>query len=91
MKFLTENRELQMEIYGHTDNVGTETYNQKLSEKRVQAVADYLVQKGIDLARVPAMGFGESQPIADNDTPEGRQLNRRVEIKFVNNREKEQE
>jgi len=91
VKFLTENRELQMEIHGHTDNVGTDAYNQKLSEKRVQAVADYLVEKGIDPTRVPATGFGESQPVAGNDTPEGRQLNRRVEIKFVNSREKEQE
>ena len=80
-----------MEILGHTDNVGTDAYNQKLSEKRAQAVVDYLVEKGIDLNRIPAKGFGESHPVTGNDTPEGRQLNRRVEIKFVNNREKKQD
>lgn len=88
VKFLAENRELQVEIDGHTDSVGPDAYNQKLSERRAQAVVNYLVEKGIDMARITAVGFGETQPVATNDTPEGRQLNRRVEIKFLNRQDK---
>ena len=69
-------------IIGHTDSVGSEAYNQVLSEKRAQAVADYLVEKGIPKERLTVEGKGERQPIADNATPEGRVLNRRVEIEF---------
>lgn len=68
-------------IAGHTDSVGTDAYNQKLSERRANAVRDALIkQHGIDAKRLVARGYGESQPIATNDTPEGRQLNRRVEL-----------
>ncbi|WP_305042709.1 OmpA family protein [Geoalkalibacter sp.] len=68
-------------IAGHTDSIGTDAYNQKLSERRANAVRDALIkQHGIDAKRLVARGYGESQPIATNDTPEGRQHNRRVEL-----------
>lgn len=68
-------------IYGHTDNIGTAAYNQKLSENRAQAVVDYMVQKGVDVSRLSAKGVGENHPVAANETGEGRQKNRRVELK----------
>ncbi len=71
---------------GHTDSVGTDTYNQKLSVKRSEAVKAYLVSKGIEKNRVYTEGKGESQPIADNKTKEGRTKNRRVEIEVVGTR-----
>lgn len=67
-------------IEGHTDSSGTEEYNQKLSERRAKAVADYLVQLGIDKNRISTVGYGESNPVATNETAAGRELNRRVEI-----------
>jgi len=69
-------------IYGHTDSVGTATYNQDLSLKRAQAVVDYLVRDGVASARLTASGFGESQPAASNKNAQGRQKNRRVELDF---------
>ena len=65
---------------GHTDSQGSESSNQALSERRANAVADYLRQKGVVEARIETIGFGEMQPVADNGTAEGRALNRRVEI-----------
>lgn len=82
-KFFNDNSELKVEIHGHTDSVGSDAYNQKLSENRARAVQDYLVTKGIAPSRIPIKGYGESQPIAANSTPEDRQLNRRVEVKFI--------
>lgn len=70
-------------IHGHTDDDGDEQYNQGLSELRAKAVLDYLVAQGIDAARLEAKGFGESQPIADNKTFQGREQNRRVEFLIV--------
>ena len=67
---------------GHTDSVGTDAYNQKLSERRAAAVKDYLVSKGVASAKVTTIGKGESQPVATNKTAEGRQKNRRVDIEF---------
>ena len=67
---------------GHTDSVGTDAYNQKLSERRAAAVKDYLVSKGIPSSKVTTIGKGESQPVATNKTAEGRQKNRRVDIEF---------
>lgn len=78
--FLTMHPQATVEITGHTDSVGTEKYNQAMSEKRAQAVADVLVEKGIDKSRVMVSGEGETNPIASNETSQGRQLNRRVEI-----------
>jgi OmpA-OmpF porin, OOP family len=67
---------------GHTDSIGTDAYNQRLSERRAAAVKDYLVSKGIPSAKVTTIGKGESQPVATNKTSEGRQKNRRVDIEF---------
>jgi OmpA-OmpF porin, OOP family len=67
---------------GHTDSVGSDQYNQRLSERRAQAVKDYLVSKGIPASKVTTIGKGESQPVATNKTKEGRQKNRRVDIEF---------
>ena len=67
---------------GHTDSVGSDAYNQKLSERRANAVKDYLVSKGIPAAKITTIGKGESQPVATNKTAEGRQKNRRVDIEF---------
>ncbi|MFV0574003.1 MAG: OmpA family protein [Vibrio sp.] len=69
-----------IEIVGHTDSTGTEEYNQKLSEERAQAVADYLVQQGVDSSLITVSGEGELSPIADNATAEGRKENRRADI-----------
>jgi outer membrane protein OmpA-like peptidoglycan-associated protein len=71
---------LRLDIEGHTDSVGTDEYNQKLSENRSAAVRDYLTQQGMAAASVTAKGLGENQPIANNDTADGRQKNRRVEL-----------
>lgn len=68
-------------IYGHTDNIGTPAYNQQLSEKRAQAVVNYMVKKGVDVNRLTAKGVGANEPIAANETAEGRKKNRRVELK----------
>ena len=79
--FMNENKDKKVSLSGHTDNVGTEAYNQRLSERRVSSVQDYIVKKGVENSRVSGQGFGESKPIADNKTREGRAKNRRVEIK----------
>lgn len=68
---------------GHTDSIGTDAYNQKLSVRRAEAVKSYLVSKGIERNRVYTEGKGEKQPVADNRTKEGRAKNRRVEIEVV--------
>ena len=67
-------------VEGHTDNVGDVSYNQRLSEQRAYSVKDFLVGEGVPSSRITSVGFGESQPKSTNSTPEGRQLNRRVEI-----------
>jgi outer membrane protein OmpA-like peptidoglycan-associated protein len=69
-----------VEVLGHTDDTGSATYNQGLSERRAEAVAGVLVRQGVAGVRVRSIGRGETQPVAGNDTPEGRQQNRRVEI-----------
>ncbi len=71
---------------GHTDSVGSDSYNQKLSVRRSEAVKAYLVSKGIEKNRVYTEGKGEKQPVADNKTAEGRAKNRRVEIEVVGTR-----
>jgi len=72
--------DLKIQLEGHTDSIGTDEYNQKLSEERASAVRDYLVGQGVPGATVTATGFGKSQPVASNDTAAGRQRNRRVEM-----------
>ncbi|WP_366949848.1 OmpA family protein [Immundisolibacter sp.] len=77
---IVEYKDTRVQIAGHTDSTGSESYNQQLSERRAQAVADYLASRGVDRARLSTVGYGETRPIATNETPEGRQQNRRVEI-----------
>ena len=74
---------LTIEISGYTDNVGDEAANQKLSEARANAVRSFLVGKGINSSRIKAIGYGETRPIADNETPEGRQKNRRTQVRIL--------
>ncbi|MEQ8242778.1 OmpA family protein [Fulvivirga sp.] len=81
---MVENTGMQIEISGHTDNIGTKDYNKQLSQRRANAVKDYLVKKGIDARRITAVGYGEERPLASNDDEkEGRELNRRVEFKVT--------
>jgi outer membrane protein OmpA-like peptidoglycan-associated protein len=77
---LINNPDLKIQINGHTDNVGSETDNLQLSENRAKAVYDFLISKGIEIARLRYKGFGESQPIADNESESGRKMNRRTEF-----------
>ena len=72
-----------IDVMGHTDSTGSDAYNQALSERRAQAVSDYLSTHRVARARMGIRGYGESQPIASNDTEEGKAQNRRVEIKVV--------
>lgn len=74
---------MKVEIAGHTDGQGSERYNLVLSEKRAKAVVQYLVSKGINKKRIATLFFGESKPVATNDSPEGREKNRRVEFKII--------
>ena len=67
-------------LEGYTDSIGSEEYNQTLSEKRAEAVRDYLVTSGVNMNSVVAQGMGKADPVADNSTAEGRKLNRRVEM-----------
>lgn len=72
-----------IDVLGHTDSTGSDAYNQSLSERRAQSVASYLSARGVARARIGTRGFGEAQPIASNETEEGRAQNRRVEVKVV--------
>jgi outer membrane protein OmpA-like peptidoglycan-associated protein len=75
--------EVKVEVGGHCDSDGSDAYNQKLSERRAKAVRDYLIKKGVPGAQMTAKGYGESQPVADNATPEGKAKNRRVELRAI--------
>ena len=83
VRFLKENPGLKVEVSGHTDNSGAETYNLQLSERRAQAVYNYLVANGIASERLRLRGYGAGKPIADNNTEEGKQKNRRIEFKLI--------
>ena len=72
--------DLRLEVDGHTDSIGSDEYNQQLSEKRAASVRDYLVQQGLPISSVAVMGFGKTEPVASNSTAAGRQQNRRVEL-----------
>lgn len=80
---LKEYDQTLIEVAGHTDSVGSEAYNQKLSERRAQAVADYLISRGVSGTRLMVIGAGESHPVASNETEAGRAENRRVELTIV--------
>ena len=81
-KFLKDNPNVSVKVEGHTDNVGSEAYNQGLSERRARTVANYLINRGASRAQVTTQGFGYSRPVADNDTDEGRAQNRRTDLVF---------
>ena len=81
--WLKKNPQMKCELSGHTDGKGSVAYNQKLSEQRAQAVYDYLVKAGVSADNLTWKGYGKSEPIATNDTAEGRQLNRRVELRLI--------
>jgi len=80
VRFMNDQPEIELEVWGHTDAKGTEIYNLRLSQKRAAAVVEYLTAKGIAAARLKSAGFGETRPLADNETEEGRERNRRVEL-----------
>ena len=77
---MKEHPNLRALVEGHTDSIGSDAYNQRLSERRANAVRDYMVSRGIDAPRIMTKGWGKSKPIASNKTKEGRARNRRVEI-----------
>jgi len=79
VEFMAHKKSARIEVSGHSDNVGNPKRNKALSKKRAQACRDYLISKGIDGSRIVAVGHGVEQPIASNDTEEGRQKNRRIE------------
>lgn len=81
-KFMKDNPDIMVEINAYTDNIGSDKYNYTLSENRAGSVVDYLIQKGIEYTRLFPQGFGKENPIAANDTDEGRALNRRVEFRL---------
>lgn len=83
-KFLTDNPNVKVEIGGHTDNVGAVAYNIQLSQKRAQAVTDYLIKKGLEAKRFKQVGYGSSKPLHPNDTDANRQINRRIEFRILN-------
>jgi len=80
IELLNQNASIKILISGHTDNVGDTEHNQKLSENRAKAVNDFLISNGIAQTRITYKGFGETKPIAINDTEEGRAKNRRTEF-----------
>lgn len=83
VKLLKQYADYQIKLEGHTDDVGDEEYNLRLSEERAKAVRDYLIQKGIDPKRIHYVGYGESRPAKPNTSPENRQYNRRVEYTII--------
>ena len=83
IKLLTDNPTLKIELGSHTDSKGSDDYNQKLSQSRSQSVVAYLIEKGISSDRLVAKGYGETVPVATNDTEDGRQENRRTEFKIL--------
>lgn len=86
-RMLQQNTAMKVEIGGHTDIVGTKAYNKILSQKRAEAVKDYLTKKGVDSRRITAVGYGATKPLASNDDEEdGRELNRRVEFKVLSDK-----
>ena len=80
---LVNENEIKIEIAGHTDNNGSELANQLLSENRAKSVKSYLVKNGIDKLRINCVGYGEKQPIANNNSKQGREKNRRIEIRIL--------
>jgi outer membrane protein OmpA-like peptidoglycan-associated protein len=84
--YLSANPSSPVTVEGHTDSIGSDQYNQKLSERRANAVRQYLIEKGIASSRIQVIGYGEQRPIADNKTKEGRAINRRAEFEVTINK-----
>lgn len=82
-RFLNENPKINVEISGHTDDQGAVAYNQQLSQRRAKAVADYLVQRGVQASRLKEVGYGSKKPIRPNDSEANRQVNRRIEFQII--------
>ena len=74
---------MSVEAQGHTDSQGSDAYNLRLSQQRAESVREYLVSQGVEPGRITARGYGESQPIASNDTADGRATNRRVTLRII--------
>lgn len=83
VEILKKHADKKVEIQGHTDSIGTDAYNEKLGMRRATAVKNYLVEKGVNADNLTTVSFGESYPVADNGTKEGRAMNRRVEFKVM--------
>ncbi len=83
VEILKKHADKKVEIQGHTDSIGTDAYNEKLGMRRATAVKNYLVDKGVNGDNLTTVSFGESNPVADNGTKEGRAMNRRVEFKVM--------
>jgi len=83
VKLLNENPNIEIELSGHTDNVGSDEYNDNLSLNRASSVAKYIILKGVNSQRIISKGYGKKSPVASNDSEEGRQLNRRVEFTIL--------
>jgi outer membrane protein OmpA-like peptidoglycan-associated protein len=83
VKLLQENPTIEIELSAHTDSYGSDEYNFKLSDNRARSCVDYIISKGIPSSRIVSKGYGETVPVVENDTPEHRQLNRRVEFKIM--------
>jgi OOP family OmpA-OmpF porin len=82
-EILTQNPNIKVEVQGYCDGIGSDAYNQKLSERRANTVRDYLIKQGIENNRITAVGYGKSNPVADNNTELGRAENRRIEFKIL--------
>jgi outer membrane protein OmpA-like peptidoglycan-associated protein len=85
VKLLVENPAIEIEMSAHTDSKGSDEYNFTLSDNRAKSVRDYILFKGIAESKIISQGYGETKPVATNDTDDGRQLNRRVEFKILKN------
>ena len=85
VKVLNENASVHVRVEGHTDSDGTDAYNMSLSQRRAEAVAAYLTAAGIDANRLSPVGYGESAPVAPNDTKENKYKNRRVDLVVTEN------
>jgi outer membrane protein OmpA-like peptidoglycan-associated protein len=82
IEYLKKNNQMESEIIGHTDNVGDPNFNIDLSQKRAEKIRDYMISKGISAEKIKAIGKGDTEPKTSNDSPEGRMMNRRVEVKL---------
>nr|WP_240348244.1 OmpA family protein [Longitalea arenae] len=85
VKLLKENPAIEIELSAHTDSKGSDEYNFRLSDNRAKSCVEYIISKGIPASRIVSKGYGESMPVSENETDEGRQLNRRVEFKILKN------